>query len=87
MYDDVESRPIRRQGSVEIGADVDDIDSGVGAAGSLQRMEDAKYEAEKRIRASGQASTAAASVLSTVLNRVKSLDGHFVTTCVPSRPS
>ena len=55
-------------------ARVDDIDSGVGAAGSLQRMEDAKYEAEKRIRASGQASTAAASVLSTVLNRVKSLD-------------
>ena len=53
---------------------VDDIDSGVGAAGSLQRMEEAKYEAEKRIRSSGQAATAAASVLSTVLNRVKSLD-------------
>ena len=55
-------------------APVDDIDSGVGAAGSLERQNEAKYEAEKRQKSQSMTATAATTVLATVLNRFKSLD-------------
>jgi proteasome component ECM29 len=69
---------------------VDDIDSGVGAAGSLERMENAKYEVEKRIKASGLAATAAMTVLATVLNRtreqecVRNLAPRCISLCLAS---
>jgi len=54
--------------------DVDDIDSGVGVAGSAERIEAAKFELETRMKASSACTIAATAVLATLMNRTKSLD-------------
>ena len=54
--------------------DVDDIDSGVGVAGSAERIEAAKFETELRMKATGASAVAAMAVLATCMNRVKTID-------------
>ena len=54
--------------------DVDDIDSGVGVAGSAERIEAAKFETELRMKATGASAVAAMAVLATCTNRVKTID-------------
>ena len=53
---------------------VDDIDSGVGVAGSAERIEAAKFEVESRVKATGASAVAAMTVLATCMNRVKNID-------------
>ena len=51
-------------------APLDDIDNGVGAAGSLDKMKEAQYEGQQRAKATAATATAATAVLATILNRV-----------------
>lgn len=55
-------------------APLDDIDSGVGAAGSLEKMKEAQYEGAQRQKAASASATSAMTVLATLLNRTKSTE-------------